>query len=357
MKICFLVGTLGQGGAERQLFYMLQALKNAKIDIRVICLTEGEVYQERIESLGIEIEYVGANGNRLVRLAKIIENLRKNKPDIIQSSHFYTNIYGAIAGKILQIKSIGAIRNDLTSEINADRFFGKWQVSLPDHLIANSKLALDRAIKWGISGEKIDFVRNVVNLGNTKQNSPQRNNNEINIIYVGRLSEQKRPEIFVELAVYLKKNSENTNVNFQMIGEGPLFENLKKQAESFHLIAPNFVFLGNQKDVLPFYQNADLLVLTSKYEGTPNVILEAMACGLPILATKVGGIPEIVSDKCGILVDPENKTELFESSKKLIIDNFLRKKLGEEGKKYVLLNHSLDSLQTQLIEIYQRILA
>lgn len=356
MKVCFLVGTLGQGGAERQLFYMLQALQNVGVETRVLCLTEGEVYQSRIESLGIEIENVGANGNRLVRLAKIIRNLRNKRPDLIQSSHFYTNIYAAIAGKLLKTISIGAIRNDLVSEINADKIFGKWQVSLPNHLIANSQLSLERAKNYGISPDKINFVRNVVSLKVSEWQSPALERKELNILYVGRLSEQKRPELFVELAFYLKQKLPEFNLHFQMIGEGIFFEKLKQQARDYQLTESEFVFLGNRNDVLSFYENADLLVLPSKFEGTPNVILEAMACGLPIVATKVGGIPEIVSDKCGILVDPENKTELFEAVRKLILDKPLRRNLGEEGKKYVNHNHSLISLQAQLQAIYQKIL-
>ena len=357
MKVCFIAGTLGQGGAERQLFYMLEALKNAEVETRVLCLTKDEIYQNRIESLGVEIDYVGAAGNRIVRLAKIIRNLKKNRADIIQSSHFYTNIYAAIAGKILKIKSIGAIRNDLTSEINADKIFGKWQVSLPNHLIANSQLALERAKNYGVSPHKIDFVRNAINLNINGLKTPLENKKELNILFIGRLTAQKRPEIFVELAFYLKQNLPEFDLHFQMIGEGALFENLKRQAQNYQLTSKDFVLLGNKPDILPFYQNADLLVLPSKFEGTPNVILEAMACGLPIIATKVGGIPEIVSDKCGILVDPENKTELFESVKKLILDKPLRRKLGEEGKKYVSRNHSLNSLQEQLTKVYQKILA
>lgn len=336
------------------MFYMLQALKSAGLETRVLCLTEGEIYQSRIESLGIKIDFVGANGNRLVRLAKIIQNLRNEKPDIIQSSHFYTNIYAALAGKLLKIKSIGAIRSDLTNEVNADKVFGKWQVSLPDYLITNSGNVLNRADEYGISKQKISFVRNAVNLSSEPQKEEKK---ELKIIYVGRLVSLKRPEIFVELALYLKQNLPGFNLQFQMIGDGPLFENLQKQAQDYQLNAQEFSFLGNRQDVQPFYQNADLLVLTSKFEGTPNVILEAMASGVPVIATKVGGIPEIVSDNCGILVNPENKTEMFESAKKLILDKPLRQKFGEEGRKYVRQNHSLNSLQEQLTEVYQKILA
>lgn len=356
MKICFIAGTLGQGGAERQLFYMLQALKNAGIETRVLCLTEGEIYQSRIKSLGVGIEYVGANGNRIARLAKIIGNLKKKRADIIQSSHFYTNIYAAIAGKLLKIKSIGAIRSDLTREINGDKVFGKWQISLPEHLITNSPVVLEKAEKYGISKRKINLVKNAVDLRLNDLQLQKQSGEEIKIIFVGRMVSVKRPEIFVELALYLKRKLPEYNLHFQMIGDGPLLENLKQQTQDYQLLSDEFEFLGNQQDVVPFYQSADLLVLTSKFEGTPNVILEAMACGLPVVATRVGGIPEIVSEKCGILVDAEDKAELFESVERLVLNKTLRQKFGEESKKYVSRNHSLKSLQEQLTKVYQKIL-
>lgn len=357
MKVCFLAGTLGQGGAERQLFYMLQALKYAGIETRVLCLTEGEIYENRIEKLGIEVEHVGVNGNRIARLSKIIGNLRKNRPDIIQSSHFYTNIYAAIAGKLLNIRSIGAIRSDLTREINADKIFGKWQVSLPDHLITNSPVVLEKSETYKIPKQKINLVKNAVNLEIHDLQLDKKKDNQLKVIFVGRLSAVKRPELFVELAFYLKENVPDHEFRFQIIGDGPLLDQLKQQAAEFNLTSNDLEFLGNQPYVVPFYQVADLLVLTSKFEGTPNVILEAMSFGLPILSTKVGGVPDIVSENRGILVDSDNKTELFEAAKKLLLDEKLRRKFGEEGKKFVRENHSIDSLQKRLIEIYQRILA
>lgn len=357
MKVCFLAGTLGQGGAERQLLYMLQALQKAGVETRVICLTRGEIYQSRIESMGVEVEWVGASGSRLKRLQNVVKSLRKNRPDIVQSAHFYTNIYAAAAGKFLGIKSIGAIRNDLTSEIGADRIFGKWQVRLPDHLIANSELALRRAKDFGIPPQKIDFVKNAVHLGGDSQITAIENKRTINVLYVGRLAEQKRPEIFVELAFYLSQNAPELDLRFRMAGEGPLLENLKKQVTDYRLPENAVSFLGNRPDVLPLYQESDLLVLPSRFEGTPNVLLEAMACGLPIVATKVGGVPEIVSEKCGILVDPENKRELFEAARELVTNESLRRRLGRGGKEYVARNHSLEYLQKQLTGIYEKILA
>lgn len=356
MKVCFLAGTLGQGGAERQLLYMLQALKSAGIESRVICLTKGEIYQSRIESLDIEVDYVGRKNSRLSRLAEITCNLKNKPADIIQSSHFYTNIYAAIAGKISRARSIGAIRSDLTSEIGGDKIFGRWQVSLPENLIANSKIAIERAKNYGIPAKKLNFVKNVVDLTLILDEKSRNPKEFLNIIFVGRLTQLKRPEIFVALANHLKYSLATQTLRFQVIGDGPLLDGLKQCVRKLHLSEDEITFYGDRQDVGNFYQTADLLVLTSSYEGTPNVVLEAMSFGVPVIATRVGGIPEIVTRESGILVDAADTMGLFDAARKLIENEDLRGRLGAAGKKYVAENHSLDYLQKRLIEIYNNVL-
>ena len=91
MKICILAGTLGRGGAERQLYFMLRALVREGVTVKLLCLTKGEAFEEQIRELGVEVEWVGRTGNQLLRLYEIYKAVRAVKPDLIQSSHFYTN--------------------------------------------------------------------------------------------------------------------------------------------------------------------------------------------------------------------------------------------------------------------------
>src|SRR5262245_10008242 len=93
LTISFLAGTLGQGGAERQLFYSLRTLKESGAHPQLFCLTRGEFWEEPIRDLGVPIRWIGKHQSRAVRLACLIDSLRKDRPMIIQSQHFYTNIY------------------------------------------------------------------------------------------------------------------------------------------------------------------------------------------------------------------------------------------------------------------------
>lgn len=357
MRVCFLAGTLGRGGAEKQLLYMLKALREAGVSTRVLCLTKNESYEREIKALGIEIEWVGGAENRGLRLLKIINSLRKQPADVLQSAHFYTNLYVGVAGKILGIANIGAIRSNLTSELNAHKSLGKWQIVVPQHLIANSDLACRRAIEQGIGSQKIDFVRNAVEIKSGNGKTSSANDSPLKIIFVGRLKREKRPELFIKLAASLVRNLPELPLQFQIVGDGPLKPKLEKQAEDCGLKSDVLSFLGVRTDMDEIYRQAHGLVLTSEYEGTPNVLLEAMANGLPIVAVKVGGVTEIVNESRAFLVEPDDEKGLLEATTKLIQNSKLRIELADNGIEYVKNNHSLEYLQKQLISIYSKLTA
>lgn len=355
MKVCFVVGTLARGGAEKQLVFMLRALQKAGIEREVFCLTKGESYEEEIRNLGINVKFVGASKNRVLRLLKIINGLRKARADIVQSSHFYTNIYAGAAGRFLKIPSIGAVRSDLIYEVESHKLTGKWQISLPQFLIINSRAAYERLVERGVSPDKLDFVRNVVETeeGGAKNGFK---NQSLKILFAGRLDENKRPERFVRLASILTERFPQFNLQFQIAGDGELRGELEKKAREFALTPDKLKFLGVCREMNEIYRQSDILVNTSEREGTPNVVLEAMAHGLPVVATKVGGTVEILNDARGFLVAPGDEKALVNAVAKLIPDKNLRLSLGNRGREYVLQNHSLECLQKHLTGIYERLL-
>lgn len=356
MKVAFLAGTLGRGGAERQLIYMLRALKAEHIETRVLCLTKGEAFEKEIRELEVEFDWVGGSGNRFIRIGRIIASLRKRPVDILQSVHFYTNFYAAVAGKISGVQTIGAIRNDLTSEIVANRGFGKWHLRLPQHLIANSQLAVDRALAKGISPANIDLVRNVVAAKECHRNLSSADPDRLKILFAGRLVPQKRPELFIEMASHLYNRLPNANMEFVIAGDGPLRSDLEQMVRNRGLVNKGVKFVGEISEMSEMYLSSDILVLTSDHEGTPNVILEAMANGLPVVATKVGGVPGILNDRCGILVEPADIEGLIVATENLICSQKLRSELGIQGEEYVRKYHSISYLQDKLKGIYSGLL-
>ncbi|NOT49400.1 MAG: glycosyltransferase [Acidobacteria bacterium] len=351
MRIGFVVGTLARGGAEKQLVFMLQALQKLEIEAVVLCLTRGEPYEEEIINLGFDVRHVGSPKYRLSRLSNIVRALRETRADIIQSSHFYTNVYAGAAGKILRIPSIGAVRSDLVYEIQSHRITGRLQVSLPDMLITNSDTARRRLLERGFDTAKIEFVRNVVETKDGSTKGLLRPG--LNILFAGRLDKNKRPERFVRLASILKEKFPHTDLKFQIAGDGEKRFELETTAELLGLGPDKLIFLGDCADMSCVYAGADILVSTSEREGTPNVVLEAMAHGLPVVATAVGGTTDIVTNGRGFLVEPGDENALIKVASDLILNEDLRRHLGTEARQYVRTNHSLDALQKHLLKIYE----
>lgn len=356
MRVCFLTGTLGRGGAERQLMFMLESLKERAVDVRLLSLTRGEAFEGDVRNLGIDVEWVGQRTNRFLRVVKVARSAAEWSADILQSSHFYTNIYVGLAARINRIASIGAIRSDLLSELQINGIYGKPQLSLPHHLIANSQTAVDRAIGLGVKKSRIDYVPNAVK-GPTASAGPISDDpSKVNISFVGRLSREKRPEFFVELASRLCAELPQFNLKFRMAGDGPLRESVQELMTERSLNGTRFSLMGELSNPEELYGDTDLLVLTSRYEGTPNVILEAMAYGIPVIAPAVGGVPELVGDNRGILVPPADFEGFVSASKCLIKDGTKRRRLGKNAKAFTADSRSVGRLGQQLVDIYGKLL-
>jgi glycosyltransferase involved in cell wall biosynthesis len=355
MDICFIAGTLGRGGAEKQLVYMLRALVQGGEDVRLLCLTKGEAYEEEIRALGIEVEFVGASSNRISRLIAITRNLRKRRPDIIQSSHFYTNIYASVAGMILRIPSVGAVRSNLRSELKINGSLGKAQLGLPDLIIANSEAAREYAVSRGSNPERIMVVQNVIEPRETDRPSPPAGK-LVTFLFAGRLGQEKRPDRFIQMAADLIEQNPTDPLRFLMAGDGVLRPTLEETVRKVPSLSEKFEFLGEVSNMDQVFQDADVLVLTSDYEGTPNVILEAMAAGLPVIANNVGGVEALIGRDRGVLVDPTDDNALTAAAANFLRDPEMNRKLAQNAIAKVRRDHSPDQLYGQLTRIYAKIL-
>ena len=354
MKVCFVVGTLGLGGSERQLIFMLRALLRRGISAKVLCLTKGEHFESDIRSMGVPVEYFGKPRSRVGRLLALARKLRRERVDVVQSTHFYTNLYAGLCGHMLSIPSIGAIRSDFVGEVAAHPLLGRWQTAVPKFLLTNSAAAYSNAINGGIPASKLGLVRNVVlSRENDPAGKPAR---PITLLFAGRLDENKRPEKFVKLAHSILRKHGTNQTRFLVAGDGPLREKLQAMATDLGLSVADLQFLGAVSDIDSVYRNSHILVSTSRREGTPNVILEAMANRLAVVATRAGGASELLADGRGILVDPESDDELFGTVSELISNADLRDRLGQAGKSYTERNHSISYLEQRLPQIYESLI-
>ncbi|MGI8402095.1 MAG: glycosyltransferase family 4 protein [Gemmatimonadaceae bacterium] len=358
VRVAFLAGTLGQGGAERQLYYMLAALRGAGASPRVLSLTQGEHWQSRIESLGVPVHWVGQSSSPLERLRRIVQELRRSRADIIQSQHFFANGYAVAAARLLGMHEIGAIRGDGFEELESNPgLFGWCSLRLPRYLAANSKIAMENAVSaLGAKRERLFFVPNVVDtFAFAAERRPQRA--RVILMAVGSLVAVKRLDRFVRAVAALRHR---TGVEFQarIVGDGPLRAQLESLGRELGLTPQQLQFCGSSTDINSMYRDADLLILTSDREGTPNVILEAMASGLPVVATRVGGVAALVrDDETGYVVERNDAEALVTAIQKLVEAPEQRVEFGNRGRRFVEQNHRPPQLATALRVLYDGVLS
>lgn len=361
LRLTFLAGSLGQGGAERQSYYILRALKEAGTQVQVLCLTRGEYWEAPIKALGVPITWVGEPESRLRRLWRIVQWVRRERPDIIQSQLYYTNLYATVAARLTGAREIGAIRSNVFSELEqGGPLLGRLSLHLPRHLAVNSRMSIRNAQTIGIAPEQLCFLANVVD-ADAFTPSPQAEEGPFRILMVGRLVQLKRHDRLIEALARLRKQT-HREVRGIIVGGEREGENLRpaleKQAHALGISPRELEFQGEVADMKSVYQNADCFLLTSDWEGTPNVVLEAMASGLPVVATRVGGVPDLIDDGVtGFLVDPGDITALTDRLRMLAEDTALRRQLGRQARAFILANHALQKLPQFLGTLYNTVLS
>ena len=173
------------------------------------------------------------------------------------------------------------------------------------------------------------------------------------ILSIGRLSKEKAHADLIEALRRLCEANRDLNVKLLIVGDGPERDALQAASQAQGM-AERVAFAGQVKDVQPFYAMADVFVLPSHSEGSPNVLLEAMAARVPVVATSAGGIPEIVeNEKSALLVPVSDPEALAAAIKRMLRESNLGVRLVEEGVGILASNHMPEQYVRALIKVYE----
>jgi glycosyltransferase involved in cell wall biosynthesis len=194
------------------------------------------------------------------------------------------------------------------------------------YVVANSKGLQDLA-RETMPDREILMIPNGVDVSVFKPSPKKTRHDEIKLLYVGRLSYEKRLDLLIEALANLKDNSWQLTI----VGEGPVRKELEKKVQT-HGLQDRITFAGwiDREELPATYGKADLFVFPSNSEGMPNVVLEAMASGLPVITTKIRGCEELVKhEENGLLIEPDNQAKLETALKRVLIDEGTRIKFGQ----------------------------
>jgi glycosyltransferase involved in cell wall biosynthesis len=209
--------------------------------------------------------------------------------------------------------------------------------------------------EYGVDSSKIAVMWNGVD---EKIFCPLNNKEKLEkyVLYTGVLRARKGLFDLMKCVVLVKKII--PDIKFIICGTGPLLQKLKEQVQNLGL-EEQVIFLGrvDRKKLIQMYQNATIHVIPSIYEGLPTVLLEAMACGLPVVATNIGGNRDIISSNVnGLLVPPGSPKEMAQMISVLWVDESLRNRLGHSARETILKKYTWDIITTNFINIYECLL-
>lgn len=354
-RILYVVGQLRAGGLERQLCYLLQAMDRERYRpaAAVWRFREDDLYVAHLRQMGVPIYFPPSGVSGAGKLQWIGQLAKQLKPEIIHSYSYYTNFGAWYACLGTNAVAVGSVRSDFTRAIADSGFFlGRFCARWPRVQIFNSFTAAEKA--QGFPGPFVPKTTLVVRNGLDLERfatAPLPEGSRLTIVAVGSLMPVKRWDRLLKAVYRLQQNGFNPLV--KVAGEGPLRADLETQAQ--HLgIGHRVDFIGQREDIPTLMAEATMLVHTSDSEGCPNVVMEAMACGRPVVATDVGDTASLVEDgKTGYVVGRADDQTLVERIEWLLKDPALRQEMGEAGRAKAERDFGLNRLVEQTLAAYR----
>jgi glycosyltransferase involved in cell wall biosynthesis len=299
-------------------------------------------------------------------IPQLITVIETQRPHIVESHNYKPHLLVALARR----HSGHAFRwlayhHGYTTEsmrVRAYNQLDRWSLPRADRVVTLCGPFAEQIKARGVRGDGIDILKNAIeerSLPSPEDRASARHalglaTDDMIILCIGRLSKEKGHERLVAAATRLLAARPEGKLRFVIVGEGPERSRLRSLARP---LGDRLIFAGFHADTWPFYCAASAFVLPSYTEGSPMVLLEAMQAGLPIVATRVGGIPEMVVDgETAVLVGAGDTEALFRGLLALAGDGALRARLATAARTAVSL-FSIPRYSDRLVKIYEHVLA
>jgi glycosyltransferase involved in cell wall biosynthesis len=290
--------------------------------------------------------------NFIKGIFELIAIVRRLRPDIIHAHHYYCANQAVIAASVSGTKVVFTVHSDIA-----------FKTRLP-HIVGNRIIAVSESTKQSIlsrglaRGKSISVIPNgseFLGLEDYAKELPQfrelSGKAELTFVatYVGRLVEAKGVDIFLAAAAAIKND---VPILCCIVGTGPSGHELKIRSKDLGISS---IFFGEVPDVKPILELSNVVVIPSlRWEGMPMLLLEAGVLGKPVIATRTGGIPEIIEDGVsGLLVDTGDSDGLGDALRRIYHDHTFGERLGMNLKKSVLAKNSVDAMVNAVIAVYQ----
>ncbi|MDN3358954.1 glycosyltransferase [Actinomadura sp. DC4] len=363
-RVCLLIGQLGLGGTEKQVVLLAQGLQARGIETSVCLLFEGGPREQALRAAGVPVVHLGfPSSTTLLRklpgniaaFARLVRHLRRQRPDVLHAFLYHSYVTAAPAARLARVKVLVAGRRSLGDFKKGRRVLlavERVATSLTDHVVANAEsVAEDTIHNEGVRLDKITTVYNGLPDSAFDSVAPVRLPAESPVILcVANLKVYKGHRFLLDAVARL--HDRKLRCTLILVGEGPERHALEEQAARLKI---DVRFLGTRTDVEALLAGADVVALPSLHEGMSNAVMEAMATGLPVVATEVGGTGELLRGR-GVLVPPSDAEALADGLERVLADPVLAARLGTAARTWSREHLHVDTMVDRHVALYQELL-
>jgi glycosyltransferase involved in cell wall biosynthesis len=352
------------GGAENLILTSIQQLDPNRFSSVLCCIQTKDILGEEAEQMGVHVIELGrlkTKGYDRKIVGDILSLVRREKIDIIHCHLYHAAMYGRLAARIARIPAIVTVHNVYARPKWHRRMINRWLGAKTAKIIAVSEAVGKDIIHFDHAApERVVVIPNGIDIkaaqsALTRDESRQnlRISRETKVIgCIGRLEEQKGHFFLLE-ALSTLRQKEGDCPHLLVVGDGSYKTLINERIEQLCL-EDRVTMLGMRRDIADILNAIDLFVMPSLWEGLPLALLEAMAAGIPVIASKVGGVGEVLGQsEFGIALPPGNVAALSQSIASLMADPEHRATIGARGAARVRERYSSQAMVSHLESIYQ----
>lgn len=301
----------------------------------------------------------------LKTIFKINRFLRENRIGILHTHGYKSDIVGFLAALLGRTKWVATnhVWHPISGKLRFYESVDAFVLRFATRVVAVSRAIKEDLISTSVPSARIRVIDNGIDIDCFKESSSAETlkavlgirDHDVVVTIVGRLSPEKGHRTFLEAARNVSATKDN--VRFLIVGDGPIEEELRAEASRLKL-EERVIFTGFRKDMPEIYAVSDVMVNASSIEGLPMTILEAMAAKVPVIATRAGGIPDIITDnETGLLVDSQHAGPLTIAIESLIDDQEKSRRLAASAFERVTMNHSVGRMCEAYRQVYREALS
>jgi len=352
IPVAVFITSFQPGGTERQMTELIRRLDRGRFDVHVACFHPEGAWLPFVEACAPVTAFPIRGFARfatIARAAAFARWCRTRRIAVVQSCDLYANAFALPAAALVGVAARIGSRRELNPDKSAAQIALQRQAYRFAHaVVANSNAARRQLESEGVAPARIRVIPNGVSADRFADRPAPRPVSRI--VTVANLRREKAHEVLLAAAAQLA--SRYPQLTFDIAGDGPRLSELRELAKTLG-VADRVTFLGHREDVPALLAGADAFVLPSRSEAFPNGAIEAMAAGLPVIASATGGLLDLIEDgRTGVLVRPDDVDALTQAIAELIASPARASALGATAREEVTGRYSFDRMVRAFEDLY-----